>query len=237
MTPEIRLKNLEIILAKLEQEGLDSYAKVGSKYDINPSFLSQLITGNRSLGEKAARNLEQKLGLEPCSLDYQENNQGFIIHGNNYNHGSQVGTQFGSNFLPVKEKPKFAPLISWVQAGDFSAVGDNSYDEYLPYFGEYGSNTLFWLEIKGDSMMPKFKQGDLVLINKDRIAQAGDYVVARRHDEDETTFKQYRPKGFDDNGREYALLIPLNDIYPHIDSRFQAFDIIGVAVEFTQKLV
>lgn len=225
----VRLKKARKVAGKTQTEVADA---VGMK---QPSY--QALESGKNHSSEFLGKIADFLGTDSNWLLYGDTNQGFIIHGNNYNHGSQVGTQFGSNFLPVKEKPKFAPLISWVQAGDFSSVGDNSYDEYLPYFGDYGNNALFWLEIKGDSMSPKFKQGDFVLINKDRIAQAGDYVVARRHDEDETTFKQYRPKGFDDNGREYALLIPLNDIYPPIDSRFQAFDIIGVAVEFTQKLV
>lgn len=213
-----------------------SQADLARLANVTQGAISHLENG-RSESSRELTLIANALGIDANWLLHGDTNQGFIIHGNNYNHGSQAVTQFNGNFSPVKEKPKFAPLISWVQAGDFSAVGDNSYDEYLPYFGDYGNNALFWLEIKGDSMSPKFKQGDFVLINKDRIAQAGDYVVARRHDEDETTFKQYRPKGFDDNGREYALLIPLNDIYPPIDSRFQAFDIIGVAVEFTQKLV
>lgn len=37
--------------------------------DLNPSFLSQVLNGHRSLGEKAARRMESRLGLPAGTLD------------------------------------------------------------------------------------------------------------------------------------------------------------------------
>lgn len=70
----------------------------------------------------------------------------------------------------------------------------------------------------------------------DRHEQA-NYVAALEHDKNNATFKKYRPKGFDDNGVEYWHLVPSNDEYPIIDSRYQPFDVLGVAVERNQSLV
>lgn len=140
------------------------------------------------------------------------------------------------NVQPAKAK-KTAPLINWVKAGKFTEVADDTYEEYLPYFGDYGDDTVYWLRIMGDSMIPDFKQGEFVLINKDRQPVAGNYVVALEHNKDTATFKKYRPKGFDHNGKEYWHLIPSNEEYPIIDSRYQPFDVIGVAVERNQKLI
>lgn len=166
-------------------------------------------------------------------------NSGIFVGGNNTNYGSQfVGSQTNihNNVKPVSSQ-KIAPLINWVQAGTFTEVGDNVYDEYLPYFGDYGNDNVYWLCIVGNSMTPDFREGEYVLINKDRQAVAGNYVVALEHGREKVTFKKYRPKGFDDNGTEYFHLIPSNEEYPIIDSRYQPFDVVGVAVERNQKLI
>lgn len=98
MTPEIRVKNLAEILKELEQkEGLNSYAKVGRAYDINASYLSQLLNGTRTFGEKAARNIEEKLGLAKFQLDASDRsvNNGIAIGGSNTNTGVQIGQTQG----------------------------------------------------------------------------------------------------------------------------------------------
>lgn len=141
------------------------------------------------------------------------------------------------NNVEIVKINKIAPVINVVQAGKFTHIGDNSYDEYLPYFGDYGNDSLYWLCIQGKSMLPDFKEGEYVLINKDRQPTAGNYVVALKHGETKATFKKYRPKGYDNNGTEYWQLIPTNEEFPIIDSRYEPFDVIGVAVERNQRLV
>lgn len=140
------------------------------------------------------------------------------------------------NVKPATAK-KTAPLINWVQAGSFVEIGDDVYDEYLPYFGDYGDDNVYWLRIVGTSMIPDFREGEYVLINRDRLPVAGNYVVAMQQGEKQATFKKYRPKGFDDKGVEYFHLVPSNEEYPIIDSRFQPFEVVGVAVEKNQKLI
>ena len=141
------------------------------------------------------------------------------------------------NNVEIVKINKIAPVINIVQAGKFTHIGDNSYDEYLPYFGDYGNDSVYWLRIQGKSMLPDFKEGEYVLINKDRQPTAGNYVVALKHGEIKATFKKYRPKGYDNNGTEYWQLIPTNEEFPIIDSRYEPFDVIGVAVERNQRLV
>lgn len=76
------------------------------------------------------------------------------------------------NATPTAVK-KTAPLLNSVQAGSFTEIGDSHYDEYLPYFGDYGNDRVYWLKVTGDSMIPDFKEGEYVLINADRQARAG----------------------------------------------------------------
>ncbi len=139
--------------------------------------------------------------------------------------------------LPVR-KIRQVPVLNWVQAGSFTGIGDNTYDEFEPVFeDDYGSKNIYWLKICGDSMKPAFNAGDLILIDADRTATAGNFVIAKVCDDEEATFKKFKPCGFDDNGKEYFQLIALNDFYPPIDSRYKPFEVIGVVVEHKRKLI
>lgn len=127
---------------------------------------------------------------------------------------------------------KMLPVINEVQAGKFTEIGDDVFDEYVPAHHKDGD---YWLRVKGDSMTPDFKQGDLILVGKDRTAVTGNYVVALIADDPKATFKKYR-ECFDD-GTPYHQLIALNEFYPPIDSRAKPFKVIGVVLEHKRVLV
>lgn len=145
----------------------------------------------------------------------------------------------GDNFKVVKqESVRYVPLLNFVQAGEFCEYHDDAIsNEFRPIFGEgYGEN-VYWVALEGDSMEPDFKSGELVLIDPDIQPNPADYVVALKAGEKKVTFKMWRPRGFDEKtGEEYSQLIPSNENYPIIDSRFTPFTICGVAVERKQML-
>lgn len=126
---------------------------------------------------------------------------------------------------------KLVPIINSVQAGHFTGVGDDSYDEWEASHHKDGD---YWLKVKGDSMMPDFHQGDLILVGKERKAVTGNYVVAMVDGSAEATFKKYR-ECFE--GEPYFELIALNNFYPTIDSRTKHFEVIGVVLEHKRVLV
>ncbi len=72
----------------------------------------------------------------------------------------------------------------------------------------------FALEISGESMLPDFRPGEVIIIDPDCAIKPGDFVVAKTDGDDEATFKKYRPRGHDDNDIEIIELVPLNDDYP-----------------------
>lgn len=127
---------------------------------------------------------------------------------------------------------KMLPVINEVQAGHFTEIGDDVFDEYVPAHHKDGD---YWLRVKGDSMTPDFNQGDLILVGKDRTAVTGNYVVALIADDPKATFKKYR-ECFED-GTPYHQLIALNEFYPPIDSRAKPFEVIGVVLEHKRVLV
>jgi len=68
---QMKTRRVERLKALLEKLG--GAAEVEHRYEnINASYLSQLINGHCSFGEKAARNLEKKLNLRDLYLDQDE---------------------------------------------------------------------------------------------------------------------------------------------------------------------
>lgn len=129
---------------------------------------------------------------------------------------------------------KRIPVISYVQAGNWREMCEQAttFDgnvEYVTASVDIGPCG-FGLWVRGDSMLPQFKEGDLIIVDPDEVPQPGDYVVAK-NGSDEATFKKYRPRGIDENGQEVFELVPLNDDYPSMHSDRQYIQIIGVMVE------
>lgn len=129
-------------------------------------------------------------------------------------------------------KVREVPVLSWVQAGVFNETGDLSYDKTSLLYDDNYPQDVYWLEVKGDSMEPKFCEGDLVLIDPHRQAKGGDFVIARDyHSADAMTLKKLRT-GFDDKtGKDYLQLVPLNPDYAIVDSRYKEFVVQGVVLE------
>ena len=126
------------------------------------------------------------------------------------------------------------PILSYVQAGNWREMCEQAttFDgnvEYVSAGGEIGPYG-FGLWLRGNSMLPLFKEGDLIIVDPDEAPQPGDFVVAK-NGSDEATFKKYRPRGIDENGQEVFELVPLNDDYPSMHSDRQHIQIIGVMVE------
>lgn len=128
---------------------------------------------------------------------------------------------------------KLMPVINEVQAGRFTEIGDDDFDEWEPAHHADGD---YWLKIKGDSMTPDFNQGDLILVSRERVPTTGNYVVALLANDEKATFKKYR-ECFNDDGEQYHELIALNSFYPPIDSRIKPFEVIGVVLEHKRKLL
>jgi len=64
----------------------------------------------------------------------------------------------------------------------------------------------FALQVLGDSMIPEFQNGVVIVIDPEGVVRDGCYVVALHNDE--YTFRQYR--FYEDK----HYLVPLNDLYP-----------------------
>jgi len=139
----------------------------------------------------------------------------------------------GSNVSPSKPDTRRIPVINKIPAGGPRQI----VDDYVTGSGMEDIATdlklgdhAFALIIDGDSMLPDFKTGDKVIIDPCVRPRPGDFVAARCNG-DEGTFKKYRNRGIDTDGREVFELVPLNEDYPTMRSDLMPCEIIGTMVE------
>ncbi len=88
---------------------------------------------------------------------------------------------------------KMVPVIDMVAAGDWREcadpyeVGGGESWEHCPV--QSGENT-FAVRITGESMMPRFRHGEIIFCDPSKEAFNGDFVIAKLTDENQATFKQ-----------------------------------------------
>lgn len=138
-----------------------------------------------------------------------------------------------SNVEPAHVGWREIPVLDYVQAGRWASVDgvpkDEDVREMILTDLEYPPST-FALKIRGNSMEPEFREGDVVIIVPTITPKPGDFVVAT-DENGEATFKQYRSAGINERGHDVFELHPLNPIYAVMRSDRQAIAIVGTMVE------
>lgn len=218
----LRRRNLRAAIdAANKKLGFKSDVNFCEHFDLNPSHISQLINGHGSFGERAARNLEKKIGWE----------EGLLDKADNVTTKEDLESSFSNvsfNDLQLRK----IPVLDFVQAGIFNAT---NYDGIIPLsftFTDYnGSNpdAIFSVVVTGKSMEPDFVAGDKLIIDAALSAKPGCFVIAQ-NGAHEATFKKFRVTGYDEHGRETFELVPLNPDFPTLSSKDHDITIIGVMV-------
>jgi SOS-response transcriptional repressor LexA len=187
-------------------------------YSLDSTYISQLLNGHRNLGEKAARNLEAKLGRPTGSMDRLEDG---------------LGSEEVAYEKLRSPDLRRVPRISFVQAGLWTEASDpyapGAGDDYLLTQLALGPHA-FALTLRGESMEPEFKEGDTIIIDPDVKPMPGDFVVAKNSRE-EATFKKYRPRGINEYGELVIELVPLNPDFPSLRSDHTPIQVIGTMME------
>lgn len=181
---QIRLHNLELLIAEA-----GSAAELARIVGTNSSYLSQVRRQMptqkgtpRSVGDDLADKLERGMDKpegwmdgvrcqirEPETLGkYEARKPGSIIR-------------------------DAYPLISWVQAGEWTEIAEG----YVPEYGSElypcpvnCSEETFVLRVRGVSMEPKFHEGDLIFVDPNVDPLHGKYIVVQLEEPNEATFKQ-----------------------------------------------
>lgn len=113
--------------------------------------------------------------------------------------------------------PLQVPLINSVAAGyptDFTDLGYPARvaDEYVRC-PDVQDPDAFAARVVGDSMLPEYREGDIVIFSPAREVRSGMDCFARLEPDHESTFKRVYIEA-DDQGREMIRLQPLNPAYP-----------------------
>ena len=126
------------------------------------------------------------------------------------------------------------PLVSWVQAGAWTEVGGaftaEDAEALLPCPVRCSDET-FVLRVRGESMEPRFHDGDLIFVDPTVSPDHGRFVVVRGEDSGEATFKQLIVEG------ERKYLKALNPDWPERIIESDSTAAIGGVVVFKGEIV
>jgi SOS-response transcriptional repressor LexA len=226
----LRRKNLRTAIdAAIATGKFSNDAEFANHFEINPSQISQLVKGHGSFGERAARNLEKKVGWEAGFLDRDVPEQTI----------SKEAVE-SSNVTFLNKQLRTIPLLDYVQAGLFHEVGYDGINPIGASWTTYESQRpecVFALKVEGYSMSPEFMPGDELVVDGSLEARPGTLVIAQevKHGVASTTFKKYRVIGVNEFGVDIIELVPLNPDYPILNSTQINISIIGVVVAHNRK--
>jgi SOS-response transcriptional repressor LexA len=100
--------------------------------------------------------------------------------------------------VPVQLNVGLVPLVSSVQAGEWSEIVDNfapgDAEDWIPCVAKHSPQTIA-LRVEGESMHApgerrSYASGDIIFVDPNREAKSGDRVVVRLEGQKEATFKQ-----------------------------------------------
>ena len=220
-----RLANLEILVK--EAGSLSRLARLGNT---SASYLSQVrhqlmtVSGTpRSVGDVLASKLEQAMGKPHGWMDERQD----------YVKEPDTRARYRVR-KSTSDLRALHPLISWVQAGEGGSLAAKlalpSAETLLPC-PVHCSRDTYVLQVAGQSMEPKFHDGDLLFVDPEATTDYGRYVVVKPDDSPEATFRQLILEG------ERRYLKALNPDWPNrIIEIDESAKICGVVV-FTGKVL
>ncbi len=215
---------------------------------LSNGFVDEIGNRIRMLREKLGigqRELARNLNMHQATLSKIERGEMDIISpylsvlakGLKVTEAQLAGMEL--NIEPVRLEGRLVPVLDYIQAGAFAGVApyfrDEEMTEFVPTTESYSPDT-FALRIRGESMLPEFKEGDIVVIDPSIAPRPGDFVVGKDGVTGEATFKRYHRRGVDPaTGNIRFDLVPLNAAYETLHSTEQQIEIVGTMMEAIRK--
>ncbi len=220
---QVRLANLELLVAEA-----GSAAELARRASTNESYLSQIRRKfstpkgtPRGVGDDLAVKLEKGMDKPEGWMDEPHAPLEEDLHA----HTHRVHGKRGRGAMGICPRH---PLISWAQAGHWSEVVErfdpDDAEEWLPCPLKCSRHT-FVLRVPGESMAPRFRDGELVFVDPEVQAEHGRFVVVRTKHVPEAILRLISVEG----GRTY--LEALNPDWPErIIEMDEASTVSGVVV-------
>jgi SOS-response transcriptional repressor LexA len=191
-------------------------ARLIAETGLTKGRISQLLSSD-PFGERAARDLEDKLGLPSRWFDLEEQQRETrhlsLVEGQQSNVEPASAVQAGGG----------VPLISWIKAGDWGEAVDNlqpgEAEAWIPSIKAHSARA-FALRVRGDSMTAphgrSYPEGCIIIVEPERrLPVNGERIVAKLEGSSEVTFKVYK----EEDGRRW--LQPLNTSHEPIRAPFK----------------
>ncbi|CAI8809021.1 Peptidase_S24 domain-containing protein [Pseudomonas donghuensis] len=194
---DIYEKRLIILKALIGENQLKDFASAHA--DVDASYLSQILNGHRTLGDRAATNLTKKLGIPTeiltsgsyTAADQDRITRAWLVLGlkppalphpaffnGSINETAQrvVNERQNTDRLPAAPVPVVGKAIldpsGYFNALDFASEPDEGYiDIVSPDASAYS------LKVIGNSLHPRIKNGEYVLIEPGCPYRTGDEVL------------------------------------------------------------
>lgn len=199
---QLRIEALKRLMGGLTQ------AEFANRHDLNASYISQLLSGTRNFGERAARNMEEKIGLPAGALSRPG---GDAIDGEFVRISGALQHFQNVEGAPMAVKDGLVPVVGMAQ------LGTDGYFEALDYPVGHGDGYIrissddpnaYALKVVGNSMEPRIRSGEFVIIEPNKPYVAGDEVLVR------TTSGQSMIKVFMYARDGMVRLLSVNDAHP-----------------------
>lgn len=196
MTPDIGRRISEL----LQEKNGGNQSELARFVGVSPQAVQQWVAGETSPRGNNLRKVAEFLGT---TLEY-------LLTGG-ISVTRRIGQEADANVSPGPDLYGRVPLVSSVQAGDWTNIVDNfqpgDAEDWLFYPKKLGPRA-FALRVSGVSMEPKYQHGDIIFVDPDVPAEHGSNIVVRLDDEHQATFKQLVVEG------DHKFLKPLNPDWP-----------------------
>ena len=178
----------------MKERGEDNQSELARYVGVSPQAVQQWVKGDTAPRGKNLQKVAEYFGVP----------QSYI--------------QFGEGAVTEQVKIKgLVPLISWVQAGNWTETIDNfspgDAEEWLACTEKHSDQT-YALTVVGESMFNpsgewSFREGEIIFVDPEREPQHRNFVVVRMTNENTATFKRL----IIDNEKKY--LEALNPSWPN----------------------
>lgn len=192
----------------LERRFEGSRADLSRSSGLSGGRITQLLDPAEPFGERAARSLEERLGLQTRYFDLDQLD----------------------NTEPAPDvRQGGVPLISWVRAGNWDEASDpfqpGDAEDWVPSIRSH-SPRAYALRVRGDSMTAaygkSYPEGCIIIVEPERRSPVnGERVIAKLDGTSEVTFKVYK----EEDGQRW--LQPLNPA--HLPIRLP-FKVLGTVI-------